>query len=249
MISLMFLNASLTTVIDLNSLNVKAYMALVLIAVIIGAKKGFLTKTVSLANSLFGLLFALAFSSTFANKVLCNWFGVALQNKIYNNVYTNQGLATCSTNEEVIAKLKENGIPEFLAKIASSNISGEDIASQVATSISSIITSVLLFIIAFIILFFGTTLICLILKGFIKLLRENKFIRVIDGIFGIVLYLCLLALVLEIVFFVLLLLNNYSGLEGYKEFVANDILSDRAFNISKWFFTNNVLNFLIGLIF
>lgn len=35
MISLMFLNASLTTVIDLNSLNVKAYMALVLIAVIL----------------------------------------------------------------------------------------------------------------------------------------------------------------------------------------------------------------------
>ncbi|MCR5308157.1 MAG: hypothetical protein K6E24_04095, partial [bacterium] len=163
---------------------------LAIIAVIIGAKKGFLTKTVSLANSLFGFLFALAFSSYFANSVLYNWFGASLQEKIYNNVITKQQLSGLTTQDEVVTRLTEGGIPEFLAKIASSNASGEDIANQVATSISSIITSVLLYVIAFLILFLGTAIICLILKFFIHILRENKFIRVIDGIFGIALYIC-----------------------------------------------------------
>jgi hypothetical protein len=220
-----------------------------LISMIIGFKKGFLLKSISLANAFFGLVFSLAFASKFANDVLYKMMGQNLFNTIYNNILTKSNLGDATTVEEASKALSEYGIPKFISSIICANYDSEQIASSIATNLSNIFTTILLFVISFIILFVGTSLIFLIITIVVKLLRENKAVRIIDGIFGIGLYAALFYVMLEVIFFIVILLYKNSNLEAYKEFVSCDILNNRSVNISKWFFENNFFNTLLGLLF
>ncbi|MCR5786323.1 MAG: CvpA family protein [Acholeplasmatales bacterium] len=220
-----------------------------LISMFIGFKKGFLLKSISLANWIFGFIFAVAFASKFANSVLYNWFGDKLFDTIYNNILTKSSLGNATTVEEASRALSEYGIPKFIANIVCNSYDSTQIATSIATNVANIFTTVLLVIISFLILFFGTTILFLILKLLVKLLRKSKAVRVIDGIFGIVLYSALFYVILEVVFIILILLYKNSNLAGYKEFISNDVLCDRGMNISRWFFENNFFYTLFGLLF
>jgi len=225
-------------------------LLLLIIFVIIGFKKGFLLKTISIANWVFGLLFAVLFCVRFANDVLYNWFGQAIHDNFYNNIMANPKFNEITTTENGIDILKNLGIPGFIAQIVCNNASGTDIAASVANNLANFTTSIVLVVISFLILFFGTTLLCLLLKLLANILRTSKFVRVIDGILGVVLYFILYYIAIQLIFFILIIIYHKAGLQGYNTFVDFDIRGiDASFRVSRWLFDNNFLANLIGLLF
>jgi uncharacterized membrane protein required for colicin V production len=221
-----------------------------IILMIVGFKKGFLLKSISLANWLFGFIFALLFCVRFANDVLYNWFGTDIEQNFYNNIMANDKFNDITSESSGVSVLEGLGIPGFVARMVSSNVSGEDIASQIAANLAAWTTNIILIVVSFLILFFGTTVICFILKLFAKLLRQSKFVRVLDGILGIFLYIVLYYIFLQIIFFVLILIYHKAGLAGYNEFIDYDIRGITAgFRLTRWLFENNILGNFIGLLF
>jgi uncharacterized membrane protein required for colicin V production len=221
-----------------------------IILMIIGFKKGFLLKSISLANWIFGFVFALLFCVRFANDVLYNWFGTNIEQNFYNNIMTNDSFSEITSQDSGVSVLKSLGIPTFVAQMVSQNVSGEDVASEIAKNLASWATNIILIGLSFIILFLGTTIICLILKIMAKILRQSKFVRIVDGILGIFLYVVIYYIILQVIFFVLIIIYHKANLSGFNMFVDYDIRGIMAsFRISRAFFENNILGNLIGLLF
>ena len=222
-----------------------------IVSIILGIKKGFLTKIIGIASGICGLLFALLFCVKFANGVLYPWFGTDLQNHFYTNIMANETFANM-TSESAVDVMSSLGIPSFIANLILNNSasSAEEFAQSVATNLANLATTASLIVISFIILFFGTTIIFFLLKLLVKLLRTSKFVRVVDGILGLVLYSVLFYIILQVIFFVIIIIYNKAGLTGFNEFVQYDILGQEAsFRLSQWFFMNNFFGNLIGLLF
>lgn len=223
---------------------------LAIIFIILGAKKGFLQKAIKIGNWVFGILFAFVFCVKFANDVLYNWFGESIKQAIYTNVMANPAFTDVTTKEEAITVLESLGIPNFIGNIILANVDATEVVSSIALNISSMATSVILIVISFLFLWLGTTIICFILKLLVKVLRTSKFIRIVDGFFGIILYIIILYLLIQVVFFVVILIYRNCNLEGFNQFVDNDILGVNAsFRISKYIFETNFLANIIALLF
>lgn len=234
---------------------------LFIIAVILGIKKGFLTKTISLANAIFGFIFALLFCVKFANGVLYPWFGESIEGNFYNNIISNETFASIQTTDDAVNIMSQLGIPNFISQLilANMDMTGPELMHAAAHGLASWVTTGFLVVLSFIILFFGTTLICFILKLITKLLRTSKFVRVIDGILGVALYSVLLYILLQIVFCIIIIVFRKMGAgSGLYNFINFDILGktgdieglrDAPFRISRWLCENNLLGNLIGLLF
>ena len=225
---------------------------LAIIFIILGAKKGFLQKAIKIANWVFGILFAVVFCVQFANDVLYNLFGETLKTTFYNNIMSNETFKSLQTSDDYVAVLKSLGIPEFLGKIVCQNIDTTSVCESIAQNLSSCVTSACLIVISFFTLWIGTSLICLILKLLAKIMRTSLFVRIIDGILGVVLYLIMLFVIVEVVFFVVVIIYRNCNIEPFNTFIDNDVLGiirTYSFSISKYFFNNNFLANLIALLF
>ncbi len=221
-----------------------------IICMIIGAKEGFLQKGIKIANWVFGVFFAFLFCVKFANDVLYGWFGENIKNTIYNNVLSNEALQGITTKEEAVNVLQSLGIPNFIGEVIMQNVDTAEMVSGIASSVSTLATSALLIVISFLFLWIGTSILCFILQLLVKVLRTSKLIRILDGILGILLYLLLFYLFIQVVFFVVILIYRNAHLEGFNNFVSNDILGVNAsFRISKYFFETNFLANLFALLF
>ena len=109
-----------------------------------------------------------------------------------------------------------------------------------AEASAEIVATKTVVLISFLILFIGGLIVLIILKAITKSLREQKVVKVIDGIFGIFLYLTIYAAVILLVFFVLdIVYKNTTG--GFHDWLAVDLaLNDPSkFRIGKYFFQNN----------
>ncbi len=223
---------------------------LAIIFIILGAKKGFLQKAIKIGNWIFGIIFAFLFCVKFANDVLYTWFGESLKSSIYENVKNNPSFTNITTTEEALTVLESLGIPNFLGNIILANVDAASVVASIADNISNIVTSAVLIVCSFLFLWLGTTLICFVLKILVKILRTSKFIRIIDGILGVVLYIVMLYILIQIVFFVIILIYRNANLEGFNAFVDNDILGVNAsFRISRYIFNTNFLANFIALLF
>ncbi len=221
-----------------------------IVCMVIGAKKGFLQKGIKIANWVFGVFFAFLFCVKFANDVLYGWFGENIKNTIYNNVLANEALQGITTKEEAVKVLQSLGIPNFIGEVIMQNVDTAEMVSGIASSVSTLATSALLIVISFLFLWIGTSILCFILQLLVKVLRTSKLIRILDGILGILLYLLLFYLFIQVVFFVVILIYRNANLEGFNNFVSNDILGVNAsFRISKYFFETNFLANLFALLF
>lgn len=232
-----------------------------IITIIIGTKKGFLLKALSISKKLCGIVVALAFCVRFANSVLYPWFGNNMQSFFYSNIMSNESFAQITTQEQAISTLKSLGIPNFISQIIlnTQDINVGELAQNIATNLACFATTTILIIISFFILWIGTKIIFVIFKLLAKLLRTSKIVRVFDGILGIVLYAIMYYAILQIIFFVVIILFNKAGWSNFNTFVTYDIkgltsglgegYKDASFRLSAWIYSNNFLGNLIGLLF
>lgn len=234
---------------------------LTIILIIVGAKKGFLLKSLNILKKFCGLLVAVLFCVKFANGVFYPLFGNKMNTYFYNNIMSNETFASISTQEEAVSTLKTLGIPEFLSNfiINSQNIDVSNVASNIALNLANLVTTVILVVCAFLTLWLGTKLIFLILKLCAKLLRTSVIVRVVDGILGICLYLILYYVALQLIMFIVVIITNRTSNMEFINFIIYDVRGltsglgenyhDRFFSICGWLYTNNFLANLIGLLF
>lgn len=208
-----------------------------ILALILGAKKGFLERFRKLATGIIGLIIAILFCRQFADYLISNnVFKESIYNNVYNNIITSEAFQNGSDASSVLSSL---GFPKIIAEYLASGFSGVDIASGLADQVYSLFMA----IISFVILLVGCWVVSFLLKLLIKFLRNNVVIRIVDGVLGVVLYAFLAICIVYIVFFLLSLFIQIPGLEGFRDFVTVDMQLNNPdeFRLSKYFYENNIL--------
>ena len=158
-----------------------------ILMIIIGYKKGFMNKALSIVGAIVLFAFAIFYSSQLAG--LFKSSGI-----IYNGLYSSM-LAKIepNLNDSFAVTLEKGfGIPSFLATILAFFM-GNPQRGLSAEASAEIVATKTVVLISFLILFIGGLIVLIILKAITKSLREQKVVKVIDGIFGIFLYLTIYA--------------------------------------------------------
>ncbi len=205
-----------------------------ILMIIIGYKKGFMNKALSIVGAIVLFAFAIFYSSQLAGVFKSSGL-------IYNGLYTSfLGKIEPNLNDSFAVTLEKGfGIPSFLATILSF-LMGNPAKGLTAEEYADIVATKTVVLISFLILFIGGIIILIILKAITKSLREQQVIKVIDGIFGIFLYLTIYAAVILLFFFIIdIIYKNTTG--GFHDWLAVDLaLNDPSkFRIGKYFFENN----------
>lgn len=221
-------------------------VVLFIVFIIVGLKKGFVEKFLSLANSLCGFLFSIIFCRDFASFMIKhNIFYNAIYNKVYSNVSASEALQ--DGNATALEVLKAIGFPENISKFIAERVTID--GASVAVGISENVSKCLMVVIAFFVMFFGTTLICFILKIIFKALKEGSTVlKVLDGTLGVILYGLIFLVIVDILLFGVSLLMQTSSFAAVRNFIDIDMqLSTSSFRLSKYLYNHNTLANIIGL--
>lgn len=227
---------------------------LLIVICFIGYKVGFLTTFIKLTSVLSGLVLAILFTSPVTNQV-CKWgWDDGISNNIYENIissdafnaYFEAGGGEAGINDILI----EVGIPSFLsgfiAEKLMSSVDPIEAAMTVSNGLSKMAMSVIIF---FIILIFSSLLFW-ILKICVKGLRKAVgFIRVLDGIFGIIVYAIFYLLIIYILLLIasLVIQSTPSG-NAFSAFMLEQLhLDDNNFGIAKYLYEHNLFGNIISL--
>lgn len=211
---------------------------LFLVALIIGAKKGFLEKFRHLATGLIALIIAVLFARQFADMLIGNGvFKESIYNNVYNNIITSEAFANGQDATSILTSL---GFPSIIASYLASGI---PVDLNIASSLANSVYNLFMVIISFAILLVGCWILSYIIKLLIKLLRNNIIIRIVDGLLGVILYGFLAICAIYIIFFIISLIIQIPGLEGFRDFITVDMQLNNPdeFRISKYFYENNIL--------
>ncbi len=229
-------------------------LVLLIVGLLLGFIIGFSRILIKIANWICGMFISLILCAKFANVL--KWiFGDPLYNHFYKkvmNTETLQNLTGSETAQEgLTSTLKDLGIPGWLSKFISKGFSGEsttNIAETISDSIASGITKAILLVISFFILWIGLSLIILLIKLHIEDLRENHAFMVIDGIFGSILGIIVIFFVLEIVFYIITLLDASHTI---MDFLNRDMRLDTysGFGLARWFYKHNWIKAFLDLFF
>ncbi|MBR3617591.1 MAG: hypothetical protein IKN46_02825 [Acholeplasmatales bacterium] len=207
-----------------------------LLMIFIGYKKGFMNKALSLIGALLLFAFAAFYSIQLAGLMKSSGF-------IYSGIYDtmlDKIQPVYVENERFAVTLEHafkihSAIATILAFIMGNPSKSLDAAGR--ADVAAFKTTI---IIAFLIIYFVGLITLIILKIIAKNLRESKFVRVVDGIFGILLYLSLYAFAVLVIFFILDLIYKNGALSGFNKWLETDLqLGTNKFRISKYFFENN----------
>ena len=227
-------------------------VVLFLIFAIIGYKKGFATKIISLLSFIIVIILAFLFAGQLA-KQFQSW-GIMYPG-IYNNIYANAEAKISSISGDTVnAKVATLlGWPQFMADLVVKALGGDSLASmsnaELATAVAGKVTTWIMNVICFFIIVIGVFIILGIVKAIITGLKKNAGFRVIDGIFGIVLYEVILAAIVCVIFFIL----NFAYYDNWNEGLTNWLkvdmqLDNDSFRVSKVIFEGNFLKNLWELI-
>ncbi len=211
---------------------------LFLVALIIGAKKGFLEKFRHLATGLIALIIAILFARQFADMLIGNGvFKESIYNNVYNNIIISEAFANGQDATSILTSL---GFPSIIASYLASGIPAD---INIASSLANSVYNLFMVIISFAILLVGCWILSYIIKLLIKLLRNNIIIRIVDGLLGVILYGFLAICAIYIIFFIISLIIQIPGLEGFRDFITVDMQLNNSdeFRISKYFYENNIL--------
>lgn len=221
-------------------------IVLFVVFIVVGLKKGFVEKFLSLANSLCGFLFSIVFCRDFASfMVKHNIFYNSIYNKVYSNVSSSEALK--NGDATALEVLKAIGFPENISKFIAERVNID--GTSVAVGISENVSKCLMVVIAFFVLFFGTTLICFILKIVFKALKDGSTVlKVLDGTLGVIFYGLVFFVIVDILLFGVSLLMQTSSFSAVRNFIDIDMqLSTSSFRLSKYLYNHNPLANIIGL--
>ena len=215
----------------------------IIVSLIIGAKKGFLQKFISMGSWIMALILAFIFCGRLADLFINNNIIVgSIRENILTNIKSTEAFQLGATDPAVF--FKELGFPSIIASMIGSTI-GMD-AEGIALEITNGVSRAFMVVISFLILFFGILIGLLVLKLLVKLVRQATLVKVVDGILGVVLYGFIALVTIYVSFFVLSLLMQIPSFEGLRNFMIIDMqLNTDKFRLSKYFYENNILiNFL-----
>ena len=234
-------------------------VVLALLFMFIGYKRGFMNKMVTIVCVL--VLIGLSF-------FLCGHLAAMLKdyNIFYKGINDGVNASITSTMNELGSKATARVVfgralhlPDWLAWFSGLFVSSY--ADQVVTAeaqvggqllttvISDKATMFYMNLIAFAILFVGMLIIFIILKAITSSLRENSFVKVVDGIFGIALYLLIFAAIVSVVFFVLDILVDKGVISSTTGFIAEDfqLYDATKFSMSRWLLKGNLISVIRNL--
>ena len=209
--------------------------------IVLGYLKGFLTKFISMANSLCGLVFSLLFCKKLSELFSYKIWGESMAAKFASNFRDkNPGITNSSDFLETL------GLPSFITNNVDINVDLEALYTRLGRTCASVVSAV----ISFFILFFGVTLLCFILKLIVAGCRQSKIIHFLDGVLGVVFYLILTYLGVCILFFILSFVMQSDGLNSFQQWIINDFqLQTDKFRLSKVMYENNIIGNFFRLFF
>ena len=225
-----------------------------LIFIILGYRKGFIKKILSIVG--FFVISILAF-------VYCKQLAVFLTSKniIYPNIYepilghllaesVKEGLSPSSSLSDFLTI--GLGLPAPMSQIFAKvlNISGN--LEEVCMGISQYLSNIAMNVISFLIILVGVSVIILLLKIITNAIRKVKIVRMIDGVMGAILYFTFFLLAVYVCFtFVQMFMEQPWFIEA-KNFLIIDMQlpvngEEMPFRLSKFIYNNNVLYKLIEM--
>ena len=216
------------------------FILIAILVLIIGFKKGFMTKMVKLTASL--LVVSL---SVFLSDYVAQFFKRVeliypyMYDKNYNKV--DKALQNAKAGDKCGDVLKDAyDCPKFLANYLSHKV-GTNKMSELSDATADYLAFWITKIIAFIILLVAFFIILLILLVIIKKLRENEVVKVIDGIFGMLLYFVIYLVTITFLVFLLRLGIDKGVIKGGAyNFIAKDLqLETNKFRIMKYLYNEN----------
>ncbi len=215
----------------------------IIVSLIIGAKKGFLEKFISMGSWLMALILAFIFCSRLADLFIANNIIVGgIRENILTNIQNTEAFKSGATDPTKF--FEELGFPNIIANLINNSVDMD--ATTIANNLADGISRMFMVVISFLILFFGILIGLLVLKLIVKLIRQATLVRVVDGILGVGLYGLLSIITIYVAFFVLSLLMQIPAFDALRNFMITDMqLNTDKFRLSKYFYENNILiNFL-----
>lgn len=229
---------------------------LFIIVAVIGYKVGFLTTLIKLTSTLSGIIIAICFTKPVTNVVV-NWgWDNAIEAKVYNNITTSEAFLAYTDGGEGIEGinnlLQQLGLPSFISGFVASGLVDKFNPNDIAIGISQGVSYVLVFMIVFVSLLLFSSLGFLILKLFIKTVRKSVgFIRVVDGIIGVIFYFLIFMLIIYLGFLIVsLMLQSAPPDSEFVLFFEEQLhLNDDSFGLAKYIYKNNMIGNFLGLLF
>lgn len=228
---------------------------LILIIGFIGYKVGFLVTIIKFASLIGGLILAIVLVKPTTNFVTEIGLDNSLETRIYENITTSEAFVKYSDSgagvEGVSLLLEELGIPGFLSDMIADKlyqeIDLEGIAVQISDTVSYSITSIIVFLCLLLLSSFAFW----ILKKVVSKTRDSVgFIRVTDGLLGVIFYEILFIFILYLVLMVIGFI--WSGLpadNSFAVFLTEQLhLEDGKFGLTKYFYQNNIIKNFFELI-
>lgn len=216
-----------------------------LLALLIGFKKGFMSKMVSLIGFIAIVIFSIFYASQFAGFLKNHGL-------IYPGIYENisskitEGLGD-KASYTVSEAIQASGFPGFLANWISGAV-GDVPASEIISAVSEQIAGWIMNVIAFGILFVICLIVLITLKIIIKVVRNATFVRVVDGILGAVLYLALYLVTITALFALLNIFYYQDWFAQAREWLDVDMaMGQDSFRISKALFERNFFVVIISM--
>lgn len=231
-------------------------LAILVLVGFIAYKVGFLTSLLKMASGLSGLIIAIVFVSPITNFVTTINLDKGMETTIYENIVSSDAFVAYTDGgagvEGLTQLLDELGVPGFLSEFIAKGIADSIDPLEVASVISDKVSYAVVFVIVFFALLLLSSLTFFILKSIVKETREAiGFFRVVDGVFGILLYVLIYVVILYILLAILApILNSIDPNSGFAIFMDKQLhLDDGKFGITKYLYENNVIRNFFELIF
>lgn len=227
-----------------------AFIAIVVVFLIIGLVKGFFKSILSILKKALGFVGGY-FAAKFLTKPLydgevgrsvANWFVDFFTKKggIYVEEFSQEAIADKLNNSLLPAKLV-NSITDLIAKLG---LQEGTIAYSLGEAVTYIVILLALFVVAYIIV---RILAGLLGKAFEKAAKDSKGLNAGDKLLGGLLYACLGVLAVDLVCLLIGVIVPGDG--QLAAWLSNNMhLNDDTFSIAKFAYNNNVLVWLWNLI-
>ena len=229
---------------------------LFVIVAVIGYKVGFLTTLIKLTSALSGIIIAICFTKPVTNLVVSWGWDNAIEEKVYTNIVSSEAFVAYTEGGEGVEGisnlLQELGLPSFISGFVASGLVDSVDPLEIASGIASGVSYVLVFMIVFVALLLFSSIGFLILKLFVKTVRKSVgFVRVLDGIIGIIFYFLIFMLIIYIAFLIVsLMLQSAPPDSDVVMFFEEQLhLNDDKFGLAKYIYKNNMIGNFFGLIF
>lgn len=221
----------------------------VILFVVLGWKSGFLLKIVDFASSIFGLIASILLARPFS-KVLDNWFGEAIAEKIDAYMLERISSADILASEgNVRAAFEGMSLPDFIIDWIVNSISTEEAMNSILEVITPLVKSLVLLFLAFLVLFFGSMIVFFLLKILAKMVTSIPVIKQVDKFLGAIFGLFKIAVLIFVLLFMLGLVISVPAVNNaIGDFLQVDMqLQSDNFRLSKWLYDNNILKYIINV--